>query len=402
MACTVGAWADLPEYPGARQTSQLNLQDPDAMAATPIGKAIRGAVAFSMTTYRVSGGLDPQAVIDFYKKALAQNRITAPNTTPLIEWTQPQKRGVLVVQTQNPAGVLLLTAEAQSDDDSKAGEISAMMVLGRVDPAEVLKAMQVPQVPRAPTIIEPRSVSASGVRKVRLETPSGPVWVRSVDSGSLRVRLLGTQTDRTGYRIDVHVSGDEAAFQVSMPPNPSASAVELVVTRDVSVEIQSQQDAVLVQGPLKGVTVRTSNGLVVVRSVDGDVSVTNTDGAIEMADINGELKLDTSGGTIRGTGIALSGTQGLIKTAEGSISLDLAATKDCKAEVRTARGSITVRLPKDASVTIRAKSTGPLRLGAPLQSTKDAATGETVATMGGGRSELRLVTLDGGITVEPR
>jgi hypothetical protein len=392
--------ADLPVYSGARPTSAINLTDV-AATETAIGKAIKGAKGFSLLSYRVMGGLNPQEVIEFYKKELAQSGTVARNTKPLVEWVQQDALGVLVTETRSPEGVLLLTAEAKSGEDGKAGEIVAVLITGKLDRSDVMNALQI-QTPMmsAPTITR-RAVSAGGVRKVRLETPGGPVWVRSADADSLHVRILGMAANSSDYRIDARVRGSEATFEVDMPSR--GTPVELVAVPGVAVEVDARRGAVLLQGPLKGASIRTGDGMVAVRSVEGNVSVTASgDGAVEVVDVSGEVRVETAGGTVRGSGLAISGGQNLIKTGDGGITLELTALRGGELEARTSNGNIVVRLPRNASVSVRAKATnGTVRLGAPLQAGTET-NGETTASMQGGRVELRLYTSNGNVTVEPQ
>jgi len=402
-AAAVGAWgAELPVYPGAKVSSQISFSGAEAVAGTPIGRAIKGAEELTLASYKVPGGVDAEAVIKFYEKALVDGGVVGRDVKPIVRWVQGKELGVLAVETRQPAGVVLVTADALSDGGSRSGEIVVALVAGKIDLGDLIAGLQFG--PQAPAI-RARSVSAEGIRKVRLETPRGPVWVRSVDGPALRVRVLGMSTDRASeYGIDASTSGSEAVFRVSLPSGANAAPVELVAGPSVEVEVVAKDGAALVQGPFRSASVRTGDGVVVIRGVESGAAVVVGNGGVDLRDVSGSVRVECGRGTIRGSALTFQAGQSVLKTGLGNVNLELDAVRDGSLEVSTSNGSIVLRLPRDASATVRANAVnGRVVVNPPLQVVPGAgAGGEVVAKAGAGKAEIRLSTSNGSITVEVR
>lgn len=393
--------AELPVYPGAKVSSQISFSGAEAIAGTPIGRAIKGAEELTLASYKVAGGFDAEAVLQFYEKTLVESGVLAQDFKPIARWLQGKEFGVLAAETKQPAGVILVTADAVSDGLTKSGEIVVALVTGKIDLGDLISGLQFD--PRAPAL-KTRSVSSEGIRKVRLETPRGPVWVRSVDGASLRVRVLGASTDRADeYGIDASTNGSEAVFRVSLPSSRSAVPVELAAGPSLEVEVTAKDGAALVQGPFKSASVRTGDGVVVIRSVESGAGVVVGDGAVDLRDVSGTVRVECGRGTIRGRGLSLESGQSVLKTGSGNVNLELDSAKDGLLEVSTSNGSIVLRLPRDASAVVTANAAnGRVVVNPPLQAAPGATNGQAVVKIGAGKAAIRLSTSNGSITVELR
>ncbi|MGQ9523877.1 MAG: DUF4097 family beta strand repeat-containing protein [Armatimonadota bacterium] len=391
--------AGLPVYPGAKVSSQITFSGAEAIAGTPIGKAIKGAEELTLASYKVAGGLDPESVLKFYEKELVDSGLVARDFKPIVRWVQGKDLGVLAAETKQPAGVIVVTADAASEAGTKAGEIVVALVVGRIDLSDLITGLQFG--PQAPAIAT-RSVSAEGIRKVRLETPRGPVWVRSVDGSTLRARVLGMSTEQASkYGIDASTRGSEAVFRVSLPSGESAVPVELVAVPSVEVEVVAKDGAALVQGPFRSVSVQTGDGAVVIRSVESGAAVVVGNGGVDLRDVAGEVRVECGRGMIRGSGLSVGIGKNVLKTGLGNITLDLGTVGDGTLDVSTSNGSIVLRVPRSSSATIKATAVnGRVVMSPPLQAVPGAASGEVAAKLGAGKAEVRLSTSNGTITVE--
>jgi len=383
---------DLPTFPGAKLSSQISLSDPESIASSAIGRAIRGAEELKLLTYKTPSGLSPEAVLQFYEKSLQESGVVAKDAKAIVRWVQGQELGVMAYPTKSPEGVFLLTFDSRSEESTRSGEIVIVLVTGRIDLGS--------QTERMPSI-KTKSVQADGVQKVRLETPRGPVWIRSVEGMPIRVRILGTSAGRADeYSIDSVIRGGEAVLVAKIPAQTPATPVELVAPPNLDVEVSAKEGAVLVQGPFKTAAVRTGDGIVVVRNVDRGASIVTGNGLVEVRDVSGALKIETGSGTIRGSGLTADSVQSTVKTGQGNLSLEFTRIQGGTLDASTSNGNILIQLPRNASVVLKASAVnGRINLSNPFRITSQT-NGEVEAVMGDGQAQMRLHTSNGNITVE--
>ncbi|MGC8832526.1 MAG: DUF4097 family beta strand repeat-containing protein [Armatimonadota bacterium] len=392
---------DLPTFPGARLSSQISLSDPESIASSAIGRAIRGAEELRLLTYKTPSGLSPEAVLQFYEKSLQESGIVTKDAKAIVRWVQGQELGVMAYPTKSPEGVFLLTFDSRSEEGTRSGEIVVVLVTGKVDLGSLLANLNLgSQTERMPSI-KTKSVQADGVQKVRLETPRGPVWIRSVEGMPIRVRILGTSAGRAEeYGIDSVTRGGEVVLTAKIPPQTQATPVELVAPPNLDVEISAKEGAVLVQGPFKTAVDRTGDGIVIVRNVDRDASIVTGNGLVEVRDVSGALKIETGSGAIRGSGLTADSVQSTVKTGQGNLSLEYTRFQGGTLDASTSNGNILIQLPRNASVSLKGSAVnGRINLANPFRITSQT-NGEVEAIMGDGRAQMRLHTSNGNITVE--
>jgi hypothetical protein len=392
---------DLPTFPGAKLSSQISLSDPESIASSAIGRAIRGAEELRLLTYKTPSGLSPEAVLQFYEKSLQESGVVAKDAKAIVRWVQGQELGVMAYPTKSPEGVFLLTFDSRSEESTRSGEIVVVLVTGKIDLGDLLANLNLgSQTERMPSI-KTKSVQADGVQKVRLETPRGPVWIRSVEGMPIRVRILGTSAGRADeYGIDSVIRGGEAILVAKIPAQTPATPVELVAPPNLDVEVSAKEGAVLVQGPFKTAAVRTGDGIVVVRNVDRGASIVTGNGLVEVRDVSGALKIETGSGTIRGSGLTADSVQSTVKTGQGNLSLEFTRIQGGTLDASTSNGNILIQLPRNASVVLRASAVnGRISLSNPFRITNQT-NGEVEAVMGDGQAQMRLHTSNGNITVE--
>lgn len=127
---------------------------------------------------------------------------------------------------------------------------------------------------------------------------------------------------------------------------------------------------VLVASGLQNVIVETGGGNIDVKKCSGEVKASTGGGSIDMGEISGPAKIETGGGSIR-----VSGAKGFVRVESGAGTIELHnLTGGARAEtgaggitaqfiggmpfedssLQTAAGDITVYLPSNLSVTVRA------------------------------------------------
>ena len=182
---------------------------------------------------------------------------------------------------------------------------------------------------------------------VRVETFNGAVDVDVLDG--TRATALVTRTgeghdqaaaeaDRDGIEVTFEMVGPMAVLKAVYTPDPAS--IPGSRSAGVSLRIPSGTP----------VEVVTSNGAVGIRQTDGPVEVRTSNGAVDLRGVRGDVSVDTSNGavTIEAEPVSLD-----VHTSNGAVSF-AGALEPGSHRLDTSNGTLTLRLPADASFTIDA------------------------------------------------
>ena len=206
------------------------------------------------------------------------------------------------------------------------------------------------------------SVSIRGVADV--QSASVTVTLRSrgqtLAEAQDRVDRIVYQADVSGSRIDLkYLSGAQDADV----RRHSGVDFDVTVPVDTQVEVDTSNGAIDVESIDGTLVLDTSNGAIDVYDGSGTLIADTSNGRIDVAVFSGDLQLDTSNGDIRVDDF--SGTIDA-ETSNGSIDYDGTPTGGGN-RLRTSNGSVTVRVPRDASIGFDVTtSTGRIRSSLPL------------------------------------
>jgi hypothetical protein len=225
---------------------------------------------------------------------------------------------------------------------------------------------------------------------------SSPRLLASIDNGSIEVVSQGDgagniqvrATVRNPGRVEYEVfqEGDTVKIEakadtgMTLPwgETPGLSIV-VSVPVEIDLELETSNGSVRVSGVSGQVLAKTSNGNVSLSSVTGDVRAEASNGRLELEDLRGQVTAETSNGGIDFRGALRPGSQNVLKTSNGSVSVTLVDTSGVELDAAASNG--------------RVGATRPVALAGP------ARENELVGTIGDGGSRLEIRTSNGSISV---
>ncbi len=213
---------------------------------------------------------------------------------------------------------------------------------------------------------------------------------------------IETETDAAGARVSV-VLPENYHWRASI-----SVSIEGVVPRNCSLDLETSNGGIGVQGIDGNVEARTSNGAVEAQDIKGNADMWTSNGGIKGEDVGGSVFADTSNGSIQlervGGPVNASTSNGrvTITDAQGDIRChasngDIELRKVvANARAGTSNGGITCQLPADASAKVSAATTnGKVGSDFPLSIRRSRLSGK----IGDGKYLIELRTSNGNISV---
>jgi hypothetical protein len=213
--------------------------------------------------------------------------------------------------------------------------------------------------------------------------------VRAGDSGAARkimdqIRIEVTP-DSSGLRVDTRMpkrSESGGGFLDGLLGNDVSYGVTYTVhvPRQAAVDIENSNGGIELTGTQGAAHVRTSNGGITLREVRGDM---------ELKSSNGSLKVVHSAGALTA------------RTSNGAIQAELTdLPRDADLTLETTNGGVTLKLPRDARLSIDAKtSNGGVSTDFTLDGGEKPGRHSLVGDVNGGGSRLSIRTSNGGIHI---
>ena len=201
------------------------------------------------------------------------------------------------------------------------------------------------------------AVTVQGVEG--LETVSITMTLRSrgdtQEEAEDRVDRIVVHAEQDGNRITARYLASEQEADVR---RFSGVDFDLLVPIDTRVEVDTSNGAIVIEDIVGTIHLDTSNGAIDVYDSSGLVNADTSNGRIEVVRFTGELRLDTSNGEMW-----LEQVAGIVdvETSNGSVHYTGMPAPGSN-RIRTSNGSITVRVPLDASILFNAgTSSGKIR-----------------------------------------
>ncbi len=208
---------------------------------------------------------------------------------------------------------------------------------------------------------------------VKVETEGGSVETTGISGrvdaesggGSIRLDDLGgtVNAETGGGSIDVGAVGGDLSLR-------TGGGSIRVVSAKGKISAESGGGSVHVVSGLQSAVVETGGGSIKVERCAGHLKATTGGGSIDLGDVDGAAELETGGGSIR-----LSSAKGPVRAETGGGSIELNGVPAARAEtgaggiiakfllngpertdsvLETSAGDITVFLPSNLNITIRA------------------------------------------------
>ncbi|MDA1188783.1 MAG: DUF4097 family beta strand repeat-containing protein, partial [Chloroflexi bacterium] len=206
----------------------------------------------------------------------------------------------------------------------------------------------------------------------------------SVSAGSgnvIRVQATIRGTDRVEYSATQN--GDTVTVFAKQTSNllfqsPGAD-IEITAPAGTTVDLETSNGSIDVQGMTVSGTVKTSNGRLTLGDVRGSWNARTSNGSITVTRFQGSLDLETSNGSITVVGELTAGGSNEMTTSNGNINITLSGTPNVHVDASTSNGDVESKLP------VTATSFGDSHL---------------IGTIGTGGTELRLRSSNGSITIQ--
>jgi len=229
------------------------------------------------------------------------------------------------------------------------------------------------------------------------DTSNGEVTVRGV-AGAQEVHVVATLRTRGDTEEEAEERLDEIVYHVTQDGQTirlqykaseqdkdvrrwSGVGFEVTVPVATRVDADASNGAITVETVLGRLDLDTSNGAISVLEVTGDVVADTSNGAISMWEVTGNVHADTSNGRVDLERIAgdvhaetsngdieLEAIHGAVDadTSNGSIHYE-GVPVGTSNSLRTSNGSITVRIPAEASIALEVDAKeGSIRSSLPL------------------------------------
>ncbi len=205
-------------------------------------------------------------------------------------------------------------------------------------------------------------VTVQGVEGI--EAVSVTITLRSkgetLEEAQDRVDRIVYHAEQTGNRITARYLASEQDNDVR---RYSGVDFDVLVPIETRVEVDTSNGAITVEDIDGTIRLDTSNGAIDVYDSSGSLNVDTSNGRIEIVRFVGDLRLDTSNGEVW-----IEEVTGSVdaETSNGSVHY-IGAPATGSNRLRTSNGSITVRVPTDASIAfVAGTSSGRIRSTLPL------------------------------------
>lgn len=245
------------------------------------------------------------------------------------------------------------------------------------------------------------------------DTSNGEIIVRGVEGAQevyvvATLRTRGDTLEEAKERLDeivYHVTQDgktvrlryQASEQEKDVRRYSGVSFEVTVPISTRVDAETSNGAITIEAVSGRLDLETSNGAITVLDVTGDVVADTSNGEIEMWEVTGDIRADTSNGSID-----LEKIDGEVNadTSNGSIRYE-GTPVDEDNTLHTSNGSITVRIPAEASVSFEVDAKdGGIRSSLPLVGDTEGDHWDVVLTPPA-EAAMSLHTSNGTIRIEP-
>lgn len=266
-----------------------------------------------------------------------------------------------------------------------------------------------------------------GTPKLRVHTSDANIRVTASENQSVsaRVTTKGWEIGGDGISIVEHQAGDTVDIEVRFPHRNfqvnwgnRRVDIEIKVPRDATLDLNTGDGNVDVQGVHGAVVLRSGDGNLKLSELQGTLQAYTGDGNIDMRDIRGELNMRTGDGRIEATGIdgslrAETGDGRIrvigrfdvldVKTGDGGIEASALAGSKLEANwmLSTGDGDLTLRLQETMAADVELKTNdGHIDMGIPVTLSGRAGKRDIRGQINGGGKLLSLKTGDGSIRLE--
>jgi len=206
------------------------------------------------------------------------------------------------------------------------------------------------------------SVAVQGVAGIQTVSVTITLWSRgqTLEAAQDRVDRIVYHTEQLGNRINLLYRPNEQDDDVQ---RYSGVAFDVLVPMEAQVRVDTSNGEINI-GRIQGtIALDTSNGAIEVYDSTGVLTANTSNGRIEVVRFSGDIHLGSSNGEMW-----LEQVSGLVdaETSNGSVRYTGNPTAAGN-RIRTSNGSITVRVPLDASIAFHAgTSSGKIHSSLPL------------------------------------
>lgn len=253
-----------------------------------------------------------------------------------------------------------------------------------------------------------KSLSADGVRDLRLESKNGSVVVGPSDGDRIDVtfEVRGRADTRARARELVRETksvatqkGDTLVIETRLPKGRRgrediSCSYEIKMPKEIGLSVRTSNGSIEVEDRSAECDLSTSNGSIDCARLTGKLAASTSNGRIRLQDTRAEIDASTSNGSITGSGLYLGDSQAMFRTSNGTIklfgvhgSLD-ASTSNGKLSVDfaelgpddirlvTSNGSVDLGLPESVQASVSAStSNGSVDSSYPFESSSISRAG---------------------------
>ena len=255
-----------------------------------------------------------------------------------------------------------------------------------------------------------KTYSISGRADLQVQTDDGDVNIVSVDQKQITAKVAteGYKIGTDDVRVEDSQSGDHVSVTVKAPHTFNyflnifggfhhAIHVELLVPRDLDLDVGTGDGSVTVQPVAGRIRIRTGDGSIHADGLKGDVSMHTGDGSIEGRNIDGALKAESGDGQI-----TISGRFDGLDVSTGDGGIDAQVSGGSKTTVvwnlHSGDGSIDLRIPSELRANLDLKTgDGRITLDMPVMVEGSVNRSHVRGAMNGGGGELKVTSGDGSI-----
>jgi len=246
---------------------------------------------------------------------------------------------------------------------------------------------------------------APSMKELDLRNMSGDVVVEQGDQLQVQLQVIAWGRDQQ--------DAEEQARQVQLKVDPGAttrvSAVipsgmnriglswRVQVPKGSSVKVDSSSGPVTVTGIAADVNVQNSSGPTTIGNVGGNATVTSSSGTVKISRVGGSVRATVTSGML-----TVEDAGGSVTAQTSSGGLEVSASKvGGDYDLAAVSGSLTVRIPPSAGVTVTARATSGTVFG-PDWLTIGEGRNSGSGTQGGGEYRLGMRTSSGSIRIDNR
>lgn len=181
-------------------------------------------------------------------------------------------------------------------------------------------------------------------KRLFVEVESGDVAVRTGDSDDVRLArkvrrgTRGPEIVEESRNDGVHISAKCPIFAFGL----CGASYEIVVPRDMRVDVDVSSGEVLVDGVTGGTEVEASSGAITAKDLSGKIDLESSSGDVNVTGASGDLEVNASSGEV--TGDALTSDRVTVESSSGDVALGFAAAPD-RVDLEASSGDVTVTLP---------------------------------------------------------